>query len=129
MCCFVVVKMVHNVLQIGDGRDFQHRILFGDLNFRLPQNCQAETKPRLLPMCCYTLLLLRLYFASNFVLAFCPPFLFVKFIIIFICLCRCMKFIWSLFVNKVLLHFVKLHRSLPLLVMSILSTFTSAWSV
>jgi len=24
-----------------------------------------------------------------------------------------MKFIWSLFVRKVLLHFVKLHRSLP----------------
>ena len=45
----------YNVLQIGDGRAFQHKSLFGELNFRLPQNCQAETKPRLLPMCCYRL--------------------------------------------------------------------------
>ena len=44
----------YNGLQIGDGRAFQHRSLFGELNFRLPQNCQAETKPRLLPMCCCT---------------------------------------------------------------------------
>ena len=47
--------MQNNVLQIGDGRAFQHKSLFGELNFRLPQNCQAETKPRLLPMCCYGL--------------------------------------------------------------------------
>ena len=46
-----------DVLQIGDGRAFQHRSLFGELNFRLPQNCQAETKPRLLPMCCYAVVL------------------------------------------------------------------------
>ena len=48
-------SMSYNVLQIGDGRAFQHKSLFGELNFRLPQNCQAETKPRLLPMCCYRL--------------------------------------------------------------------------
>jgi hypothetical protein len=56
-------KMAYNVLQIGDGRAFQHKSWFGELNFLLPQNCQAETKPRLLPMCCYTLL-------------FCPFFIF-----------------------------------------------------
>jgi hypothetical protein len=33
-----------NVLQIVDGRAFQHKSLFGELNFRLPQNCQAEHK-------------------------------------------------------------------------------------
>jgi hypothetical protein len=47
------LSMTANVLQIGDGRVFQHKSLFGELKFRLPQNCQAETKPRLLPMCCY----------------------------------------------------------------------------
>jgi hypothetical protein len=40
-------RVTANVLQIGDGRDFQHKSLFGDLNFLLPQNCQAEMKPRL----------------------------------------------------------------------------------
>ena len=51
---FVVssVRLACNGLQIGDGRAFQHKILFGELNFRLEQNYQAETKPRLLPMCC-----------------------------------------------------------------------------
>jgi hypothetical protein len=48
----VFFKITTNVLQIGDGRAFQHKSLFGELNFLLPQNCQAETKPRLLPMCC-----------------------------------------------------------------------------
>ena len=52
LCSFF--SLAGNVLQIGDGRAFQHISLFGALNFRLPQNCQAETKPRLLPMCCYT---------------------------------------------------------------------------
>jgi hypothetical protein len=46
-------KITDNVLQIFDGRAFQHKSLFVELNFLLPQNCQAETKPRLLPMCCY----------------------------------------------------------------------------
>jgi hypothetical protein len=47
------LRVADNVLQIGDGRDFYHKCLCGAQNFRLPQNCQAETKPRLLPMCCY----------------------------------------------------------------------------
>ena len=46
------LRVADNVLQIGDGRAFQHKSLFGELNFRRPQNCQTETKPRLLPMCC-----------------------------------------------------------------------------
>ena len=46
------VRLACNGWQIGDGRAFQHKSLFGELNFLLPQNCQAGTKPRLLPMCC-----------------------------------------------------------------------------
>jgi len=52
--CTVANRVSGNVLQIGDGRAFQHKSLFGELNFLLPQNCQAETKPRPLPMCCYS---------------------------------------------------------------------------
>ena len=55
----------YNVLQIGDGRAFQHKSLFGELNFRLPQNWQAETKPRLLPMCCYMPFFLSFYQVSQ----------------------------------------------------------------
>jgi hypothetical protein len=51
------VTLAYNGLQIGDGRAFQHKSLFGVPNFLLPQNCQTETKPRLLPMCCYGLVL------------------------------------------------------------------------
>ena len=58
-----VFTLAGNVLQIGDGRAFQHKSLFGELNFRLPQNCQAETKPRLLPMCCYAVVFL---YASSY---------------------------------------------------------------
>ena len=55
------LRVADNVLQIGDGRAFHRRSLFGDLNFRLPQNCHTETKPRLLPMCCYRLCFLSFY--------------------------------------------------------------------
>jgi hypothetical protein len=50
----IVLKMIGaKVLQIGDGRAFQHKFLFGALKFLLPQNCQAETQLRLLGRCCY----------------------------------------------------------------------------
>ena len=63
----VFFKMAYNGLQIGDGRAFYHKCLFGELNFLLEQNCQAETKPRLLPMCCYKpFFLSALWFNFNF---------------------------------------------------------------
>ena len=62
-CCFWFRSLVPNGMQIGDGRAFQHKSLFGELNFQLPQNCQAETKPRLLPMCCYGLVFVLLVYS------------------------------------------------------------------
>lgn len=55
-CCRLPANhplIAFNVWQICDGRDFQHKCSFGELNFLLPQNCLRSTKPRLLQMCCY----------------------------------------------------------------------------
>ncbi len=70
------VKLAGNVSQIGDGRAFHYKRVFGELNFRLPQNCQAETKPRLLPMCYYAFVLL--YFLS--IVAYIFPFQYIGFL-------------------------------------------------
>ena len=41
------IRLAFNVLQIFDGRAFQHKSWFEELNFLLTQNCQAVTKSRL----------------------------------------------------------------------------------
>jgi hypothetical protein len=60
--------MTANVLALPEGRDFYHKTSFGELNFRLPQNCLRSTKPRLLGRCCYAFVVL---FLSLLVCPFC----------------------------------------------------------
>ena len=58
--------MRHNVMQLTEGRELNHKTTMGAQNLNIPQNFLRSSKPLLLVSCCYMSVFFFIFCAVGF---------------------------------------------------------------